>query len=257
MWHDKAAAYHGSFAGLCAYPMPFLLDQADVGEGSRVLDVGCGTGSLSVLAVERGAIVSAVDAEPSMVAATQARVPEADVRAGTLPTLPYPDAWFDVVLGNFVINHVDHPAISVAELRRVTRPGGRIGISLWPRPAPPMQQLWDEVIQAAAVIAPDFPAVAGNFPQTVAGAAELLTAAGLVDVRSGLLEWQHRVDPEQWWSGAINGVAGIGFTVSQQDPPTVARMKAEYDRIAGQDLDGEGRLSRPTAAIVATATRRT
>ncbi|HST86586.1 MAG TPA: class I SAM-dependent methyltransferase [Kineosporiaceae bacterium] len=257
LWQDKATAYQDSFAGLCAYPMPFLLDQTGVGRGSRVLDVGCGTGSLSALALERGAIVSAVDAEPSMVAATRARVPAADARAGTLPTLPYPDGSFDVVLGNFVINHVGRPAVAVTELRRVTRPGGRIGISLWPRPAPPMQQLWDEVIQAAAVIAPAFPAVEENFPQTVAGAAELLTAAGLVDVRSGLLEWQHRVDPEQWWSGAVNGVAGIGFTVSQQDAPTVSRMKAEYDRIAGRDLDDEGRLNRPTAAIVATATRRT
>ena len=255
LWRGKATAYQNSFAGLCAYPMPFLLDRTGVGRGTRVLDVGCGTGSLSALAVERGAIVSAVDAEPSMVAATRSRVPAADAREGSLPTLPYPDGWFDVVLGNFVINHVDRPALAVAELKRVTRPGGRIGITLWPRPAPPLQQLWDEVIQAAAVIVPTFPAVAENFPQTLAGAGQLLIAAGLGDVRSRLLEWQHRVDPERWWAGAVNGVAGIGFTVSHQDAQTVVRMKQEYDRIVERDLDGDGLLSRPTAAIVVTGNR--
>jgi SAM-dependent methyltransferase len=248
LWSGKAAAYQESFAGMCAYPMPFLLDATGVGPGTTVLDVGCGTGTLSELAQQRGARVSAVDAEPSMVESTRLRVP--GVRAGpaVLPELPFAAGTFDVVVANFVVNHVGRPAPAVAELLRVTRAGN---------PLPPLQRLWGEVIEAAGVVppVPVLPRPEDNFPQSQAGLAELLRGAGLAGVESTLIEWQHRVDPEQWWSGAANGVAGIGYVVSRQDPGTVARMKLEYDRIVAGHLDEQGRLALATAAVLTTGTR--
>lgn len=57
IWSGKAEAYARTYARLCAYPAVALLDAAEVGPGSRVLDVGCGTGTISGAAAGRGAEV--------------------------------------------------------------------------------------------------------------------------------------------------------------------------------------------------------
>ncbi|WP_079173713.1 methyltransferase domain-containing protein [Streptomyces monashensis] len=82
-WAGQADAYAASFAELCAYPVRRLLDAVGVREGTHVLDVGTGTGSVGVVACERGAKVTAVDAEPGMVARAAQAAPEADVRLAT------------------------------------------------------------------------------------------------------------------------------------------------------------------------------
>ncbi|NUR00602.1 MAG: methyltransferase domain-containing protein [Streptomyces sp.] len=76
-WAGQADAYAASFAKLCAYPAPGLLDADGVREGVRVLDVGTGTGTAAAVACERGAKVTAVDAEPAMVARAARAAPEA------------------------------------------------------------------------------------------------------------------------------------------------------------------------------------
>ena len=141
-WAGRAAAYDRSFAPLCAYPVHALLDLAAAGAGSRVLDVGTGTGTVAAAAAARGARVTAVDADAGMVELCAARVPAADVREATLPALPFADGEFDAVVANFVINHVADPAAAVRELRRVVRPGGRVAVTIWPSPAPPVMQFW-------------------------------------------------------------------------------------------------------------------
>jgi ubiquinone/menaquinone biosynthesis C-methylase UbiE len=173
LWRDEADAYRRSFATLCAYPAPLLLDAVQAGAGADVLDVGCGTGSLSEAAAARGATVTAVDAESCMVRATAARIPAVRPAIGALPELPLRTAGFDAVVANFVVNHVARPAAAVAELRRVARPGGRVGVTVWPQPAPPLQRLWDEVIAAAGVTRPAMPgpATADDFPRTRHGSA--------------------------------------------------------------------------------------
>ncbi|WP_433730637.1 class I SAM-dependent methyltransferase [Actinoplanes sp. CA-051413] len=256
LWRDKAEAYRRSFASLCAHPVPLLLDAVRAAAGTRVADVGCGTGSVSEAAAARGAAVTAVDAEPGMVRATAARLPGVRPAIGALPDLPLRSAGFDAVVANFVVNHVARPAAAVAELRRVARPGGRVGVTVWPQPAPPLQRLWDEVIAAAGVTRPatPAPAPADDFPRTRDGLADLLWRAGLTQVDSRTVAWEHRVDPELWWSGAAGGLASIGHVVARQDAATVARMKAAYDRLAGAHLDSAGLLCLPTSALLAVGT---
>ncbi len=80
--------------------------------------------------------------------------------------------------------------------------------------------------------------------------------AGLGAVESRRLEWQHRVDPEEWWAGAAAGVATIGYIVSAQDEATVRRMKDAYDHLVQPHLDREGCLRLATAALLASGTAR-
>ena len=98
------SAYAASFAKSCAHPIPALLDAAGVAPGLRLLDVGTGCGSVAAAAAERGARVTAVDAQPDMVAWTAQAVPAADVQVAALPHLLYRDGTFDATVANFVLN---------------------------------------------------------------------------------------------------------------------------------------------------------
>src|SRR5919107_1041883 len=67
--------------------------------GSRVLDVGCGTGVFLRLAADRGATVTGLDASENLLAVARGRVPEAELVHGDLQSLPLADDAFDLVTG--------------------------------------------------------------------------------------------------------------------------------------------------------------
>ncbi|MET8366766.1 class I SAM-dependent methyltransferase [Micromonospora sp. NPDC049580] len=256
-WAGRAAAYDGSFALLCAHPAPALLDAAHVDAGTRMLDVGTGSGTVAGLACARGASVVAVDAEPSMVDLARSRLPSADeVSLAALPHLPFDSGQFDAAVANFVINHVGDPVAAITELRRVVRPGGRIAATIWPHPPPEAQSLWGEVFDAAGVDRPtSMPRVDAerDFPRTPEGFAGLLDAPGLADVRCETITWAHRTDPEAWWSGPANGISGPGLLMETQPPAVIARIRAAYDELTAAYRDPDGLLALPTAALLASA----
>lgn len=249
-WTGRAGAYKRSFARLCAYAGDLVLDAAGVRAGTAVLDVGTGPGTVAALAVVRGARVAAVDPEPSMVSAAGQLIP--DVRTGALPDLPFEAGVFDAVVANFVLNHVGEPAAAVRELARVAKPGGRIAVTVWPYPQPPLQRLWGDALAASGVTAPAaLPAVdpANDFPRTRDGLAELLAAA-LEDVRVERVEWTHRADPEDWWSGPANGIGMLGLILEGLPAAEVARVRAAYDELTTAFLAEGGLLALPTAALL-------
>jgi SAM-dependent methyltransferase len=254
-WSGRAGAYTRSFGLLCAYTGEMLLDAVSVRAGTAVLDVGTGPGTLAALAATRGAKVAAVDPEPSMVSAASRLVP--DVREGALPDLPFVTSEFDAVVANFVLNHVGEPAAAVRELARVARPGGRVAATIWPYPQPALQALWGEVLAASgvshAVRAPRLNA-AEEFARTEEGFAGLLGTA-LTDVRVERVEWTHRTDPEDWWSGPANGIGTLGQILEGLPPGEVAKVRAAYDRLTVGCLGAGGLLELPTAALLGVGTR--
>ncbi|GAA5186590.1 hypothetical protein GCM10023322_33160 [Rugosimonospora acidiphila] len=257
MWAGKATAFERSVGALCAYPADHLLDAADVGDGRRVLDVGTGPGTVAARAIGRGAAVVAVDAEPSMLDAVRRRVPAAEVRHAILPNLPFSDECFDAAVSNFVINHVGDPAAAIAELRRVVRRGGRIAVTIWPDPQPPVQRLWGQVFDAAGAQRPtDMLALPEDkdFARTEDGLSGLLREARLKDVRCEVVSWIHRVDPEDWWSGPANGIGKAGFMMRSQSPSMIARIRREYDQTVADYRDVDGLLALPAAALLACGT---
>ena len=100
-----------------------------VDAGDRLLDVACGSGLAIELARLRGALCSGIDASPRLIAVARDRNPGCDVRVGDMHALPWDRASFDVVTSFRGIWGTTPDAI--AEIRRVLRPGGRVGITVW------------------------------------------------------------------------------------------------------------------------------
>jgi uncharacterized peroxidase-related enzyme len=100
-----------------------------VGPGDRLLDIACGAGLAVELAAAVGATCAGIDASPRLIAVARDRTPHADLRAGDMHHLPWPDASFDVVTSFRGIWGTTPDA--VAEAHRVLAPGGRLGITVW------------------------------------------------------------------------------------------------------------------------------
>ena len=114
-----------------------LVKFAGIRSGEAVLDVGTGTGVVAVTAARAGARVTGLDLTPSLLeqAAENARIVHREDITWTLgdaEDLPYPDASFDVVLSQFGHMFAPRPDVTVAQMRRVLKPGGRIAFATWP-----------------------------------------------------------------------------------------------------------------------------
>jgi len=103
--------------------------------GLRVLDVACGTGNLAVVAARRGCETSGIDIAANLISQARDRSAAENLRItfreGDAEALPYEDDQFDLVVSMFGVMFAPRPEIAVAELRRVTRPGGQIALANW------------------------------------------------------------------------------------------------------------------------------
>lgn len=123
-----------------------LLEQAAAAPGSRVLDLGCGTGTLAIM-VKRGqprAAVVGLDADPAMLDRAHAKTAEAgfeiDFDRGFSTELPYQDGSFDLVISTLFFHHLTptEKRHTAGEVVRVLKPGGELHIADWGRPADPL-----------------------------------------------------------------------------------------------------------------------
>lgn len=257
-WSGRGEAYEHGFARMTAHTVAPLLDAAAVGAGAAVLDVGTGPGTVAAAALARGARVTAVDAAPEMAARAAAACPGADVRVAVLPELPFPDACFDAVVGNFVINHLGDPAAGLAELRRVLRPGGRIALTCWERVDMRATAVFGEAVAAVGIGIPDDLPSGGLFladaEDRTAAFAELLTGAGLTEVSARRIEWLHRVDPDAWWDSVVAGTPITGSLIARQPSALAAAVRAAYDALVAPYADGP-LVALPAVAVLATGRR--
>ncbi|MEZ5077283.1 MAG: methyltransferase domain-containing protein [Solirubrobacterales bacterium] len=123
-----------------------LLNGARLQEGERVLDLGCGTGTLAIAAKLRqpDAEIVGIDGDPEII--ERARLKAATERAdvvfdhGLSTNLPYSDRSFDVVLSTLLFHHLTPTAKrqSAAEIARVLMPSGRLWVADWGRPQDPL-----------------------------------------------------------------------------------------------------------------------
>jgi demethylmenaquinone methyltransferase/2-methoxy-6-polyprenyl-1,4-benzoquinol methylase len=163
-----------------------------VRNGDRVLDACCGTGDLAIAARARGADVVGLDFSEAMLERAGAKSTDIEWVRGDVLALPFDDASFDAVTVGFGVRNVDDLDAGLRELRRVLRPGGRLGILEITRPrgvVAPFYRLWfDGVVPALGRLLPGgaaytyLPASVRRFPGPEELAA-LLEGSGFAAVR--------------------------------------------------------------------------
>lgn len=132
-----------------------LLKQADLRSGQQVLDLACGTATLTIAAKRAapGADISGVDGDPEILQRARAKAAAAAVELrfdhALSHRMPYADATFDVVLSSLFFHHLDRATklATLREVHRVLKPGGRLHIADWGKAGNPLMRVLFLVVQ--------------------------------------------------------------------------------------------------------------
>lgn len=173
-----------------------LLRQADLQPGQDVLDLGCGTGTLTVRAAkwQPGAHLTGVDLDDAVLARARARAARAGApihwdRAAA-DALPYGAGSFDRVLSSLLLHHLppETKLRALAEAYRVLRPGGELHVADWGRPAGPVQRMLFFAVQWLDGFANTRDHVAGRLPDLIRRAGfEAVEVSGRIRTAFGTL----------------------------------------------------------------------
>lgn len=226
-----AEAYDGFMGRYSRLLSGQLADLAGVGGAKRVLDVGCGTGALTGELVARfgPAAVAAVDPSASFIAAVRERHPGVDVAQAPAERLPFPDDAFDAALAQLVVHFMSDPVAGLAEMARVTRPGGVVAACVWDHGGRqgPLRTFWD----AARTLDPEVDDESRLAGVREGHMAKLFEAAGLREIEATALSVSlEHPSFEAWWEPFTRGVGPAGAYLARLDPEQRDRVRDECRR---------------------------
>ena len=179
---------------------------AHLSAGMDLLDVGCGPASITADLAEHVAPgrVVALDAAAGALEAARATLSErglseqVEVTSGDVMALPFEDASFDVVHAHQVLQHLADPVGALAEMRRVTRPGGIVAVRdavysamTW-FPEPAGIERWRSVYMATA-------RANGGEPDAGSRLLSWARAAGFTDVTASASTWCYATPADRAW----------------------------------------------------------
>jgi ubiquinone/menaquinone biosynthesis C-methylase UbiE len=196
--------------------------------GRRVLDVGCGTGSVARALTERGSRVWGVDPSQEMLAVARDRVGRrGGLKLGRAEALPFKDAWFERVVLRLVVHLVDR-ARALPELARVLAPGGRAVIATFEpshfagfwlnRYFPSVQHIDAERFPAPEMLSQELEAAGFGPPRIERLTQEhaLTRAEALERIRGGYISTLQLIPPEELEAGAERAEAGLPDVVTTE-----------------------------------------
>jgi SAM-dependent methyltransferase len=226
MSFDVDADAYDAFMGKYSVQLsPQLADLAEISDGRRVLDVGCGAGALTGELVERlgAGSVRAVDPSPPFVSSMRERYPEVEVQRSTAERLPFADDSFDAALAQLVVHFMSDPVAGLTEMARVTRDDGVVAACVWDHGGGqgPLSSFWD-VARDLDPKVEDESGLAGSHEGQLT---ELFTLAGLRDIREVALPVgvEHQTF-DQWWEPFTLGVGPAGAYVATLPPEERAAL---------------------------------
>jgi ubiquinone/menaquinone biosynthesis C-methylase UbiE len=255
-WQRQAGGYEDFFGPITTRVVEPLLDAAEVGHGTRVLDVASGPGYVAAKAADRGASVVGVDIAEAMISLARRVHPELEFRSGDAESLPFPDESFDVVVGNFVMLHLGRPEQAAAEFTRVLAPGGRVALTVWdvPERARFLGVLVDAVGAAGASAPEDIPTGPPIFRFSEDEEfARLLHSQGLEESEVRTISFNHlESSADTLWRGLLGGTVRTSALILRQPSETQRQIRAAFDRIVRQYAVGAG-LELPVSVKLASA----
>lgn len=237
--------------------IPFI-NFAGVSAGERIVDVGCGTGSLTFALAEATEIgeVNAVDLSPVFVEEATRRNTNSriHIQKADACALPFAEGEFDRAMSLLVLHFVPEPAKAVAEMRRVVRPGGTVSAAVWDHLGglSCMRMMWDTV---AATSQKARDARSRYFWQPMMQPGEMKNCF----IEQGLLEVEERsllirmdyASFDDYWGPIATGEGPLGNYVSSLD----AAERASVDAAVREAYEG-GKADGPRSfAAVAWACR--
>jgi len=130
-WPDPYEAWFQTPIGkqVKATELDLVLELVEPSTGDKVLDAGCGSGIFTEPLVEQGASIVGLDISLPMLSRARNRLPNEAFLAADICALPFPDNCFDKAVSITALEFIEDGEQAIAELFRVTRPGGRVVVA--------------------------------------------------------------------------------------------------------------------------------
>lgn len=154
-----------------------LVEQAQIAAGQKVLDLGCGTGTLALMLKQRhpSAEVFGIDGDPVILELARKKTNTAGVAVhfdlGLATSLPYSDATYDRVLSSLLFHHLlrDDKLTVLREVHRVLKPGAELHIADWGEPRNRLMRALFMGVQALDGFETTQDSIEGLLPRLMAG----------------------------------------------------------------------------------------
>ena len=233
MFQASADAYD-HFMGRYSYELAPAFADFCLPTVGRMLDVGCGPGALTAVALARlgPTAVVAVDPSPGYAEACRQRHPGVEVHCAPAEQLPFADDEFDSVAAQLVFHFVNDPTKALGEMARVTRPGGIIAAAVW------------DSLEGMQMLTAFWEAARTNNPETPEDAdvlrfgrpgelASQFRTAGLEQIAETIFRVRCGYqDFDELWAGFGVGVGPAGAFLSTLSSTRRARIRDSiYDRL--------------------------
>jgi ubiquinone/menaquinone biosynthesis C-methylase UbiE len=225
-----------------------FLDWLALPTGLNWLDVGCGTGAFTELLLARCAPgqIDAIDPAEDQIAFAKTRPGMAGVtfRVGDAQALPFPDHSFDAVAMALVINFVPDAAKAVAEMKRVTRPGGTAGTYMWDWPGG--RTIQQPLIHGIKALNVEVPSSTGQRNSGMDELRRFFEGAGFERVETRAIDIEvSYASFDDYWSSQTGLANPVVQAVRQMSPSHVERLKTSLRASLSRR---DGRVAYPARA---------